>query len=606
MNKKLRICILAVLSSIFAFSSAACSVEVADSSISNETVHQDGKSAYQIAVDNGFIGTEAEWLASLQGADGKDGANGQDGKDGQDGVNGQDGKDGKDGVNGQDGKSAYQIAVDNGFVGTEAEWLTSLQGADGKDGTNGQDGKDGQDGVNGQDGKDGKDGINGQDGKDGVNGQDGKSAYQIAVENGFVGTEAEWLSSLKGTNGISIQQIEMLLTNEMKITMTDGTTYIVPTTPCEHSYTAVQVPSSCTEKGYTKYICENCGVSYINNYEPVLGHHFVDGACHFCNIEEPYGGIEKDISWYNEDLTTFRISTKNQLAGFAYLVNNGNNFSNKTIELGNHIDLDYAEWIPIGTESSPFSGTFDGKLLTINGLKISNQLNYVGLFGHSTGTIKRVNICNANINVKNIGQYIGIACGKSSGEITEISTSGYIIAPNGNYVGGIIGLQCNTIRNCHNTADISANTLVGGVVGELQTTNTCSDLINSGNVNGKATSTGGVLGKFFDNAAGEHRAYLDRLTNYGSVTGEIKVGGLIGELYACAAYSRTCTIMMTEFYNFGDISGDNDVGGLIGYAESDSSNSYLKVYTQTGTVTATGTFEDTIASNTNITVSETL
>ncbi len=36
-----------------------------------------------------------------------------------------------DGVN---GKSAYQIAVDNGFIGTEAEWLTSLRGADGKDG----------------------------------------------------------------------------------------------------------------------------------------------------------------------------------------------------------------------------------------------------------------------------------------------------------------------------------------------------------------------------------------------------------------------------------------------------------------------------------------
>ena len=35
-----------------------------------------------------------------------------------------------DGVN---GKSAYQIAVDNGFIGTEAEWLASLRGADGKD-----------------------------------------------------------------------------------------------------------------------------------------------------------------------------------------------------------------------------------------------------------------------------------------------------------------------------------------------------------------------------------------------------------------------------------------------------------------------------------------
>lgn len=32
---------------------------------------------------------------------------------------------------------------------------------------------------------------------------DGKSAYQIAVDNGFVGTEAEWILSLKGENGIT-------------------------------------------------------------------------------------------------------------------------------------------------------------------------------------------------------------------------------------------------------------------------------------------------------------------------------------------------------------------------------------------------------------------
>lgn len=42
---------------------------------------QDGKSAYQIAVDNGFEGTEAEWLESLKGSDGSDGADGSDGED---------------------------------------------------------------------------------------------------------------------------------------------------------------------------------------------------------------------------------------------------------------------------------------------------------------------------------------------------------------------------------------------------------------------------------------------------------------------------------------------------------------------------------------------
>lgn len=39
------------------------------------------------------------------------------------------------------GKSAYEIAVDNGFTGTETEWLESLQGAKGQ---NGLDGKDGE------------------------------------------------------------------------------------------------------------------------------------------------------------------------------------------------------------------------------------------------------------------------------------------------------------------------------------------------------------------------------------------------------------------------------------------------------------------------------
>ena len=53
------------------------------------------------------------------------------------------------------GESAYQIAVDHGYVGTEEEWLESLQGAD------------------------------------------GKSAYEIAVEHGYEGTEEEWLSEMK-------------------------------------------------------------------------------------------------------------------------------------------------------------------------------------------------------------------------------------------------------------------------------------------------------------------------------------------------------------------------------------------------------------------------
>ena len=112
---------------------------------------EDGKSAYEIAVENGFVGTEIEWLESLQGEDGKDGKDGADGKDGYtpikgvdyfDGINGKDGVDGKagrDGTNGIDGKDGY----------TPIKGVDYFDGVNGKDGTNGVDGKDGNDGADG-------------------------------------------------------------------------------------------------------------------------------------------------------------------------------------------------------------------------------------------------------------------------------------------------------------------------------------------------------------------------------------------------------------------------------------------------------------------------
>ena len=58
------------------------------------------------------------------------------------------------GGNGANGLSAYELAVQNGFRGTLAQWLDSLKG---------KDGLDGRDGVDGKDGRDGKDGTNGSD-----------------------------------------------------------------------------------------------------------------------------------------------------------------------------------------------------------------------------------------------------------------------------------------------------------------------------------------------------------------------------------------------------------------------------------------------------------
>lgn len=104
------------------------------------------------------------------------------------------------GPRGSRGYSAYEVAVADGFVGTEAEWLETLVGPPGTNGTNGTNGVDGVDGVDGLPGLPGNPGL---PGTDGVDGTDGKSAYQIALDGGFVGTESEWLNTLVGPPGAS-------------------------------------------------------------------------------------------------------------------------------------------------------------------------------------------------------------------------------------------------------------------------------------------------------------------------------------------------------------------------------------------------------------------
>lgn len=59
------------------------------------------------------------------------------GKQGKEGIPGADGQDGTPGEAGTDGKSAYAIALDHGYTGTEAEWLESMRGQQGEPGVNG-------------------------------------------------------------------------------------------------------------------------------------------------------------------------------------------------------------------------------------------------------------------------------------------------------------------------------------------------------------------------------------------------------------------------------------------------------------------------------------
>ncbi len=95
----------------------------------------DGRSAYQIAMANGYYGNESQWLLSLKGADGAAGTNGANGAAGAQGAAG------------ADGKSAYQLAQLNGYTGTLQAWLASLVGATGPQGVQGVQGIQGAPGT---------------------------------------------------------------------------------------------------------------------------------------------------------------------------------------------------------------------------------------------------------------------------------------------------------------------------------------------------------------------------------------------------------------------------------------------------------------------------
>lgn len=178
-----------------------------------------GISAYQHAVNEGFEGSLLEWLESLRG---KDGVDGRDGKDGRDGI---DGKDGVDGLSALEQlKAAYPEAFplidenDDPSLTQEQKDIESLKallqgpaGKDGKDGADGQDGKDGENGKSAyelalQEGFQGSlsdwlETLKGKDGLDGKDGEDGLSSYELALLQGFSGSVHDWLESLKGEKG---------------------------------------------------------------------------------------------------------------------------------------------------------------------------------------------------------------------------------------------------------------------------------------------------------------------------------------------------------------------------------------------------------------------
>lgn len=153
-----------------------------------------GDSAYVVAVDNGFVGNETAWLASLKGPKGDKGDTGNTGATGSQGIQGVKGDKGDTGDQGPQGIQGIQ-----GIQG--AQGATGSQGLKGDKGDQGDVGPQGIPGADGADGEPGIQGPAGDPGSPGADGVDGASAYEVAIANGFVGTESAWLLSLKGAKG---------------------------------------------------------------------------------------------------------------------------------------------------------------------------------------------------------------------------------------------------------------------------------------------------------------------------------------------------------------------------------------------------------------------
>ena len=142
-------------------------VELNFSVLNIGSISESGKSAFDIAVENGFVGTEIEWLVSLKGTDGRDG---------KDGTNGQNGNDFKFSDFTPSQLNDLKVKGDPfTFQDLTPAQVILMKGNDGVNGANG---------TNGTNGKDGKDGVNGTNGTNGINGKNAFELWQIENPSG--------------------------------------------------------------------------------------------------------------------------------------------------------------------------------------------------------------------------------------------------------------------------------------------------------------------------------------------------------------------------------------------------------------------------------------
>ena|GEM_PF-2187015 len=229
-----------------------------------------------------------------------------------------------------------------------------------------------------------------------------------------------------------------------------------------------------------------------------------------------------------------------------------NNLGGK-YHLTNNIDLSGAEWAPIGDNStnsntSRFSGVFDGQGHVISNLKITGDVQYAGLFGYaSEAVIRNVSLEKTYINIEGTAYlYAGGICGYLASShsdygcfISNCSNTGFVSASSNSNspsvfssVGGICGSSWfSTIRNCRNTGSVSASAVsayvsarAGGICGYSRYSSSISDCLNTGSVSASTVSdishAGGICG-ILDSG------HISNCYNTGSVSASY-AGGICG------------------------------------------------------------------------------
>lgn len=388
----------------------------------------------------------------------------------------------------------------------------------------------------------------------------------------------------------------------------------------------VTVRNGGTQIGYRELT--NIPVS-ANKLTTVIGNFYTNEGNLEVIVEDKFGGGEVLVSagkWdgtttadpdIDDDNKTIIISSPDQLAGLAKLVNEGKPYQEYTVTLMTNIDLNGHEWTPIGTgirkdggytdESHSFQGTFDGNGNTIYNLSITtdpkdNPDQAIGLFGIvDGGTVKDLKFDNVNINVPSsemAAAAVGMLTGGGTVSGIEV-VSGKIIAKRGN--GAVVGrmTKSGTIEDCINSATVSgSDSNVGGIVGAAYYTEQDSKMIISNCTNyGKVSCTapvsvvGGIVGlsaadvincinegTIIGNgtdvagivAEQQNAGSIKDCVNKGDITNSSSAygtGGIVGWIRyngATSAYPVKNVIEVSGNTNYGSVQGGNDAGGIVG------------------------------------------